>query len=211
MRAVRHTGSQAQICRAEGTPPQVPQVCAAGRRRVITGSLNGAPLQALPSGERVNLLPEAILVTDNRPLPLCPGHRLVDVRGAWWEPRVRQPELNEAEGLVCVPRGGGPERGSTLRRVGRGLPASALIVQALRQAPVALEACVEALAEQNALVKSLPGKTAVGLSDTSVVGFGGCAWEGAKWETVVTSKVRSTRHGGGASRIRVLTTARKKN
>ena len=142
MRAVGHTGSQAQICRAEGTPPQVPQVCAAGRRRIITGSLDGAPLQALPSGERVNLLPEAILVTDNRPLPLCPGHRLVDVRGAWWEPRVRQPELNEAERLVCVCQGGGPERGATIPRAGRGLPAPVLGGGALYPAPVALEARV---------------------------------------------------------------------
>ena len=211
MRAVGHPGSQAQSCRAEGASPQVPQVCVAGHRRVITGSLNGAPLQALPSGDRVNLLPEAILVTDNRPLPLCPGHRLVDVRVAWWEPRVSQPELHEAEGLVCVPRGGGPERGSTLRRVGRGLPAPTLVVQALCQTPVALEACVEALAERNALVKSLPGKAAVGLSDTPVVGFGGCAWEGIEWKAVVTSKVCSHRRGSGASRIRVLTTARKQN
>ena len=139
---MRHTGSQAQSCRAEGTPPQVPQVCAAGRRRVITGFLNGAPLQALPSGERVNLLPEAILVTDNRPLPLCPGHRLVDVRVAWWEPRVSQPELHEAERLVCVSRGGGPGRGSPLRRAGRGLPAPVLGGGALYPAPVALEARV---------------------------------------------------------------------
>ena len=211
MRAVRHPDSQAQGRRAGAASPQIPQVCVAGHRRVITGSLNGAPLQTMPSGERVNLLPEAILVADDRPLPLCPGHRLVDVRVAWWEPPVSQPELHEAEGLVCVPRGGGPESGSPLRRVGRGLPAPALVVQALRQTPVALEACVEALAERNALVKSLPGKAAVGLSDTPVVGFGGCAWEGVKWETVVTSKVRSPRRGGGASRIRVLTTARKQN
>ena len=142
MRAVGHTGSQAQICRAEGTPPQVPQVCAAGRRRVITGSLNGAPLQALPSGERVSLLPEAVLVTDNRPLPICPGHRLVDVRVAWWEPRAGQPELHEAERLVCVFQGGGPERGSTIPRAGRGLPAPVLGGGALYPAPVALEARV---------------------------------------------------------------------
>ena len=119
------------------------------------------------------MLPEAILVTDNRPLPLCPGHRLVDVRVARWEPRVSQPELHEAEGLVCVPRGGGPEGGSTLRRVGRGLPAPALVVQALRQTPVALEACVETLAERNALAKSLPGKPTVGLSGTAVGEFNG--------------------------------------
>ena len=142
MRAVGHPGSQAQSCRAEGASPQVPQVCVAGHRRVITSSLNGAPLQALPSGERVNLLPEAILVTDNRPLPICPGHRLVDVRVAWWEPRAGQPELHEAERLVCVFQGGGPERGSTIPRAGRGLPAPVLGGGALYPAPVALEARV---------------------------------------------------------------------
>ena len=149
MRAVKHPGSQAQSCRTEGTPPQVPQVCAAGRRRIITGSPDGAPLLSLPSGEGVSLLPKAVLITDNRPLPACPGHRLVDVRVAWWEPRVGQPELHEAERLVCVSRGGGPERGSTIHRAGRGLPAPVLGVGALYPAPVALEARVKTLTKRS--------------------------------------------------------------
>ena len=141
------------------------------------------------------------MVTDNRPLPLCPGHRLVDVRVAWWEPRVSQPELHEAEGLVCVPRGGGPERGSTLRRAGRGLPAPTLVVQTLCQTPVALEACVEALAERNALAKTLPGKPPVGLSGNVVSVFSECTWEGIAYKAVVTSKISES--GGGSALARL--------
>ena len=142
MRAVKHPGSQAQSCRTEGAPPQVPQVCAAGRRRIITGSPDGAPLQALPSGEGVSLLPKAVLMTGDRPLPACPGHRLVDVRFTRWEPHAGQPKFHEAERVVCVLQGGGPGRGSPIPRVGRGFPAPILGVEALYPAPVALEARV---------------------------------------------------------------------
>ena len=104
MKGVWHPGSQAQSCRTEGTPPQVPQVRAAGRRCVIAGPLNGAPLPALPPGKRVGSLSEVVSVTDNRPLPICPGHRLVDVSVTWWEPHLSQPELHKAERGVRMSR-----------------------------------------------------------------------------------------------------------
>ena len=78
-------------------------------------------------------------------------------------------------------------------------------------APVSLEARVELLTERREMTKKLPKGSSPNLPGAPVVGFGGCAWEGVEWETMVTSKVRSPRRGGGASRIRVLTTARKKN
>ena len=124
------------------------------------------------------LLPEAVPVTDYSPMTVCPGHCLADVRGAGREPRVSQPVLHQTKRLVCQFRGGGPGGGPAFRRAWRGLPAPTLVVQTLCQAPVALEACVEALAERNALAKTLPGKPSVGLSDNVVSEFSECALKG---------------------------------
>ena len=86
--------------------------------------------------------------------------------------------LHQTKRLVCQFRGGGPGGGPAFRRAGRELPAPTLVVQTLCQAPVALEACVEALAERNALAKTLPGKPSVGLSGNVVSEFSECTWEG---------------------------------
>ena len=86
--------------------------------------------------------------------------------------------LHQTKRLVCQFRGVGPGGGPAFRWAGRELPAPTLIVQTLCQAPVALEACVEALAERNALAKTLPGKPSVGLSGKVVREFGECTWEG---------------------------------
>ena len=66
---------------------------------------------------------------------------------------------------------------------------------------MALEACVEALAERNALAKTLPGKPPVGLSGNVVSVFSECTWEGIAYKAVVTSKISESGSGSAFARL----------